>query len=166
MNCKTLLLLLLFVFSGCVEKKSDPSIPDTLTGTIVSVSDGDSFKIRLADGSLQRIRLAFVDCPERGQDFYQKARQFSNQLIYNKEVSIRITDTDRYGRWVVWLYIQDATLNEELLKSGLAWHYIHFSDSENLQRLEDQARKGKIGIWSYPNPVPPWEFRRKKRTNP
>ena len=29
--------------------------------------------------------------------------------------------------------------------------------------LEEEARKARRGLWSMPNPVPPWEFRRQGR---
>ena len=31
----------------------------------------------------------------------------------------------------------------------------------DLARLEKKARTAKVGLWSMPNPVAPWEFRRR-----
>ena len=30
----------------------------------------------------------------------------------------------------------------------------------DLAKLEKEARVAKVGLWSLPNPVPPWEFRK------
>lgn len=43
---------------------------------------------------------------------------------------------------------------------GLAWHYKKYNDDEDLAQFEYTARMNKIGIWSQPNPVAPWDFRR------
>jgi endonuclease YncB( thermonuclease family) len=52
------------------------------------------------------------------------------------------------------------TLNKELLKAGLAWHYKHYDQSKKYSDLEIAARNKKIGIWSIPKAVAPWDFRR------
>ena len=52
---------------------------------------------------------------------------------------------------------------EELLRAGLAWHYKRYSKEEELAVLEDEARANKVGLWTDPHPVPPWEWRRIRR---
>jgi endonuclease YncB( thermonuclease family) len=51
---------------------------------------------------------------------------------------------------------------EALLINGLAWHYRQYSKSNRLAALGRQARDKKVNIWSMPNPVPPWDYRRNK----
>jgi hypothetical protein len=34
---------------------------------------------------------------------------------------------------------------------------------KDLQRLEDEARAARRGLWSISNAIPPWEFRRSRR---
>jgi endonuclease YncB( thermonuclease family) len=136
---------------------------NTIVGEVVGISDGDSFKIKLSDNEVIRVRLAYVDCPERGQDFYQKAKNFSSDQIFKKSVRIEVTDTDRYKRKVGLLYYDDKILNEELLRKGFAWHYTRYSNDAKLQQLEQEARQKKIGIWSIKNQMPPWEFRNQQR---
>jgi len=58
----------------------------------------------------------------------------------------------------------DIDLNKELLKAGLAWHYKQYSRDPELQKLENQARMKKIGLWSEPDSVAPWGWRRQKRS--
>ncbi|PJB13596.1 MAG: nuclease [Flavobacteriales bacterium CG_4_9_14_3_um_filter_40_17] len=167
-------VLLLLLCTSCKED-SNQILPqkfigeNKIVGEVVGISDGDSFKIKLSNGEVIRVRLAFVDCPERGQDFYQKAKNFSSNEIYRKSVKVKVTDTDRYGRTVGVLYYGHKILNEELLKNGFAWHYRQYSKSKRFQSLENQAKAKKIGIWSHSQPTPPWEFRRthiqKRNTN-
>jgi len=43
----------------------------------------------------------------------------------------------------------------------MAWHYKYYSKDEELAKIEQEARKKKIGLWSQPNQVSPWDFSRK-----
>ncbi|MBV5328866.1 MAG: hypothetical protein JZU65_14760, partial [Chlorobium sp.] len=49
-------------------------------GTVVSVTDGDTIKV-LHDGKQEKIRLYGIDAPEKGQDFGQKAGDFTSALL-------------------------------------------------------------------------------------
>jgi endonuclease YncB( thermonuclease family) len=168
---KTHFKFLLLVFLLCLSCKEETvktpietfTNENTLSGMVVGISDGDSFKIKLENNEIIRVRLAYVDCPERGQDFYQKAKNFSSGQIFKKSVRIKTTDTDRYGRTVGLLIYGNKILNEELLRNGFAWHYTYYSKDKKLQQLENQARGKKIGIWSQKSPIPPWEFRRNRK---
>lgn len=52
-----------------------------------------------------------------------------------------------------------------MIRSGYAWHYKAYeSEQPSYERkafaqAEKEARSEKIGIWSEPNPVAPWDFR-------
>jgi hypothetical protein len=63
-------------------------------------------------------------------------------------------------RWVA------AGLEEELVRSGFGWVFTRYgveSFCEQWRRLEEQARKSRLGLWSGPNPMPPWEYRQGKK---
>jgi hypothetical protein len=52
------------------------------------------------------------------------------------------------------------SLNRERVKEGMAWWYRNFAPHDaELARLEAEAREARIGLWSRPNPVPPWGWR-------
>ena len=42
-----------------------------------------------------RVRLAFVDAPERGQAFGQRAKQAKSELVFGKDVKLRPHTIDR-----------------------------------------------------------------------
>ena len=127
-------------------------------GKVVSVTDGDTIKV-LQGGTQVKIRLAAIDCPEKGQPYGQAARKFTADLVAGKIVKVWPTDTDRYGRIVAFVFADGIDLNKELLKAGMAWHYQQYSRDPELAKLEFQARAKKVGLWSEPDPVPPWEYR-------
>jgi endonuclease YncB( thermonuclease family) len=129
-------------------------------GWVVGVSDGDTITILHDDYSQEKIRLFGIDCPEKSQAFGQRAKQFTSSQVYGKVVTIRRMAEDRYGRTVAWVFEGKTNVNAELVKAGYAWHFRKYSNDLELQRLEDEARKSKRGLWVDPNPVPPWEYRR------
>jgi endonuclease YncB( thermonuclease family) len=129
-------------------------------GKVVGVTDGDTIKV-LRDGKQVKIRLAAIDCPEKGQPWGNKAKQFTSQLVLFQTVGVLPLGEDRYGRIVGWVFIEEINLNKALLRAGLAWHYRQYSNNSLLTALEMEAREAKKGLWSETDPVPPWEWRKR-----
>jgi len=134
---------------------------DEFTGRVVGITDGDTIEV-MRDGRAVKIRLFGIDCPESGQDFGSRAKQFTSESVFNKDVRVVVQDTDRYGRLVADIYTQDGKrLNESIVSNGLAWWYVQYAPRDTgLQRREERAKLSRLGLWSDPNPIPPWDFRR------
>jgi len=130
---------------------------------VVGVADGDTITV-LYDGREKKIRLYGVDCPEKRQSFGKRAKQFTSNMVFKKNVHVRPVTSDRYGRTVAWVYADGMCLNEELLRAGMAWHYKKYSSDSKLAELEAEARQRTAGLWSIPCAVPPWDFRHGKKT--
>lgn len=157
---KILFILLLFISCNPPTEKND----ETLKGKVISVADGDTVTI-LADNDEQvRIRLYGIDAPEKGQDFANKSRQFLNDLCYGKTIKVDKKDVDQYNRILGIIYIGDLNINQEMVRNGLAWYYDHYVEDPNLEALEKAAQQQKLNIWSMKNPIPPYEYRKKQRT--
>ena len=77
---------------------------NTITGKVVSISDGDTITVLDSSKTQHKIRLWGIDRPESHQDFGAKAKQFTSDLVFGKTVQVITEDTDRYGRTVgtVW----------------------------------------------------------------
>lgn len=136
----------------------------TIKGKVVAITDGDTFKLLTKDSILIKVRVANIDCPEKKQPYSQKAKQFVSQAIFGKVVKIKELKKDRYQRSVAHVfYANSLNLSEELLKNGLAWHYVKYSKDSTLQALQDKAKKNKIGLWQDPKSIPPWEWRANRR---
>lgn len=136
----------------------------TLTGKVVGIMDGDTFKLLKSDSTTVNVRLANIDCPEKKQPFSEKAKQFTSDAIFGKTVTIKILKTDRYNRYISNVIYNDSlSLCYELVKYGLAWHYLKYSKDETLQTLEDEAKRKKIGLWQEPSPIAPWDWRSSKK---
>ncbi len=133
-----------------------------IIGKVVGVSDGDTITVldELDKGRF-RIRLFGIDCPEKSQDFGQVAKKHLSSLIFGKRVFIRYREIDRYGRVVGKVLLDGMDINLEMLKAGLAWHYKRYDNTPEYAEAEKRAKEKRIGLWQQPNPIPPWNFRRK-----
>ncbi len=129
---------------------------------VIAIKDGDTIEL-LKDGKPLRVRLQGVDCPEKNQDFGTRAREFTSDLVFGKNVGLVVHDIDRYGRTVGEIILPDGrNLNYELVKNGFAWHYTAYSKDAELARLEAEARAEKRGLWTQPSPVAPWDYRKNR----
>lgn len=133
----------------------------TFTAKVVRVSDGDTITVLTDNNQQIRIRLDGIDCPESGQPFGNRARELTAKLVAGKEVRIEKSGEDRYGRTLGYVWIGDKCVNHELLKAGLAWHYKYFNKDPKFAEMENKAKAAKLGLWSEPNPVAPWDWRRR-----
>ena len=152
----SLLLSLLLTF---------PCLSWAWSGKVVGVADGDTITV-LRDKEQVRIRLYGIDTPEKGQAFGKKAKQFTSRMVFGKVVEVHQMDTDRYGRTVALVSVDKQLLNKELVKAGLAWVYDRYCSEpicESWRNFQLRAKIDKRGLWADSNPIPPWEFRRKKR---
>jgi endonuclease YncB( thermonuclease family) len=129
-------------------------------GKVVGVSDGDTITV-MHDGKGEKFRLCGVDAPEKDQDFGLEAEKFTSNMVLGKIVNVKPIDQDRYG--VVGIVIYDrVNLNVELIRSGHAWVYDKYCTRPECKAwdfIEAKAKDEKNGLWSMPNPVPPWEHR-------
>jgi micrococcal nuclease len=150
---KSFAFILLFALSGI----------ETYTAKVIKITDGDTIVVLNRDKQQIKIRLEGIDCPESHQEYGEKARQATAGLCFGREVEIRKSGTDRYGRTLAFIYVGDVCVNKQLIIQGMAWHYKKYNHDPELARLEDQARMRKVGLWSQSYPVAPWDWRHQEK---
>lgn len=140
------------------------ALADTFTGKVVSVVDGDTLNVMTGD-SKERVILYGIDCPELAQPFGEEARKFTDDRCFKKNVTIDEKGHDSRGRLIAVVTLSDGTqLNQELVKQGLAWWSDKYApEDQTLQSLHKEAKSARRGLWSAPNPIPPWIFRNGQR---
>lgn len=142
---------------------------DSYSGRVVGVADGDTVTVLVNEHDQYKVRVAWIDAPEKKQAFGQKAKAMMSDLVYGKDVVVEWSKRDRYGRTigVVMVDGQDAGLT--LLRAGLAWHYKQYrkeqspADRERYSAAEVAARAERAGLWADDEPTPPWEWRHNRR---
>jgi endonuclease YncB( thermonuclease family) len=133
-------------------------------GEVVGVLDGDTIEV-LHSTSAERIPPRGIDCPEKGQAFGNRAKQAASALVFGKDVILQTHGKDKYGRTLGDVFLLDGThVNHTLVKNGWWWWYRKYAPrNRELERLEKHAREAKQGLWVDPQPVPPWEWRKRSR---
>lgn len=142
---------------------------ETLSGRVVRVSDGDTIVVLDTSNIQHKIRLQGIDAPERGQAFGTKSKDHLASLIEGGTITVDYNKRDRYQRIVGKVLLDDADMNLEQVKAGMAWHYKKYQGEQSsddriaYSDAELDARRGKLGLWVDQTPVPPWEYRQTKR---
>ena len=126
---------------------------------VIGIKDGDTILVLDQNNNQTTLRLAEVDCPEKGQPFGKNAKQFTSDLIYGKRIQYYKINSDQYGRIIAKVYYDNKYLSEEIIKSGFGWWYFKYSNNKKLGLLETKAKMLKRGLWSDHNPISPWTFR-------
>ncbi|MFN8297265.1 MAG: thermonuclease family protein [Chitinophagales bacterium] len=158
---------LLIYFSSCAPNVKSSEVENTqqkTIGYVIGIIDGDTYDLLLEDKTTIRIRMDGIDAPEKGMPFYKVSKKFLSELCFNKNIIYDQTAQDAHSRIVAKTYLEDGReCGEELIKAGLAWHFKKYSTEKKLADLEIEARDKKIGIWSDPRPIAPWEIRKLHR---
>jgi len=151
------LALLLFLYTSL------PGAAEILEGRVVGVHDGDTVTLLMAGNQQVKIRLAQIDAPESDQAFGQRSKQSLSDMVFNKNIRVEKDTIDKYGRTVGTIFVDGLDANREQIKRGMAWAYRQYLHDQSLLQVEDEARRAKAGLWSDPNPMPPWEYRHGKK---
>jgi micrococcal nuclease len=153
-----------------ISLSSSPAIAQTLEGSIVSVGDGDTIRVKTTDKTLS-VRLACIDAPEMAQRPYgaAAASRLKQLLPIGLPVSLKIGGKDVHGRTVAKVFTRSDSINLSLVQDGLAAVYPQYLKEcpelrDRLLAAEAQAKQKRLGLWATANPVMPWEFRRSHTT--
>lgn len=155
-----LLPLIILLIGGI----SLPAMAASMTGKVLYVSDGDTLLIRMEDGRKEWVRLAGIDAPEKDQPGWLEAKEYLLQRIAKNAVMVDSVGRDQYDRLIGVVTIGSDNLNDEQVRAGHAWVYRRYTESPALLQYEKQARVNRSGLWSEPDPVEPWKWRRQRRS--
>ena len=119
---------------------------------VTQVIDGDTITI---EGGY-RVRYIGIDTPEtypKIEDFGVEAWQANRQLVEGKVVRLErdVSETDKYGRLLRYVYVDDIFVNAELVTQGLAQAKAYPPDIKYqgyLEELETAARQASRGMWA------------------
>lgn len=152
------------LWPGMLLSRSPRPLPAPWRGRVVRILDGDTLEV-LRQKQAVRIRLYGIDCPEKRQPYGTRAKQFTADLAFGKDVTVQERSRDRYERAVAEILLPDGhSLNRELVRAGLAWWYRKYAPHESgLAELEEQARDQRRGLWADDDPTPPWLWRHARR---
>ena len=128
----------------------------TMRGTVTSVADGDTVRVRLLGGRVERVRLIGIDAPERAECFSRKATAAARGLALDEQVTLRgdaTQDTrDTYGRLLAYVWLPGGRdLGAQLLARGAAKVFVFerpFRRLSAYREAESRGRRVAPSIWT------------------
>jgi micrococcal nuclease len=119
------------------------------------VVDGDTIVLE----SGERVRYIGIDTPETvhpskpEECFGAEATKKNTELVEGKRVLLvqDVSDTDRYGRLLRYVYVQDVFVNNRLVEEGYAYASSYPPDvdkQEQLRKSQEEARRTERGLWA------------------
>ena len=118
---------------------------------VARVLDGDT--IELLDG--RKVRYIGINSPEPTKNtcFGKESTNKNKELVEGKMVRLEkdISDTDKYGRLLRYVYVEDLLINDVLVREGYAKISTYPPDvkfQEQFKESERQARENLKGFWS------------------
>jgi endonuclease YncB( thermonuclease family) len=152
-----------------------PSETQSLRCEVVkdSIYDGDTFRVK-CDGREQKIRLCGIDAPEVKQPLGIESRNYLRSLLGQAKGQIIVIemDRDRYDRSVAEVLLDspsgEQSVQEEMLKAGMAYHYKQYSGNCHNRDVFDSAeaigRSQQRGVWQLQGGGQrPWDYRKSNR---
>ena len=140
------------------------------------VQDGDTATFKGGNGSVN-CRIETIEAPETahpkygkpvGQAYGEESKRTLQDLVANKEVTVRVIreDRDRNGvqrgnRNICQIEVEGKDVGQEMIRAGAAWAYRQFGQpiDSTAGALENSARKAKTGLFADPNAIYPGNFK-------
>lgn len=138
-------------------------VAETITGKVISVTDGDTIKILDEKNKVYKIRLIDIDAPEKKQAFGNKSKENLSKYIAGENVRVEYYKLDRYKRILETVYFKDKDINKQQIIDGYAWVYKKYSKNNEYINQERISKNHKRGLWKDEKPIEPWEYRKMKK---
>ncbi len=128
--------------------------------TLVSTTDGDTIRV-MYNGVNEPVRYLLIDTPETNhprlgkQPFGDEAKELNRSLVNSGALTIEFDvgeKRDKYGRLLAYVYVDGKSVQEILLRAGLARvAYVYPPNTRHLtpyEKAQREAKSKKLGIWS------------------
>jgi micrococcal nuclease len=154
------IVLALVTATGC-GRDAPAAVPKGATAVVERVVDGDTIRVRTADGRRERVRLIGIDTPETKdprrpvQCFGKEASAYTARLLppgtpvrLERDVELR----DRYDRLLAYVYrARDGTfVNAALARDGYARPLTippNVAQADEFVAAAAEARDAGRGLW-------------------
>lgn len=125
-----------------------------MPAVVTTVIDGDTIEIQ---GGFT-VRYIGIDTPEvkspqqKNECFSKESSEKNKELVMGKQVRLEkdVSETDKYGRLLRYVYVGDVFINKELVRLGYANARSYPPDikyQKELRETEKEARSKKLGLW-------------------
>lgn len=148
---------------------SDEQLPptevvlDETSFFVERVIDGDTVVLRDLTNTTQRVRLVGIDTPETvhptkpvacfGKEASTALREKIEKQVVTLETDVSQGETDRYGRTLGYVFLEDGTfVNEWLIMNGYAYEYTYdkanpYQYQSAFINAQQRAQEAQVGLW-------------------
>lgn len=128
---------------------------------LIQVIDGDTIRVRMADGSEEKVRYIGIDAPEiahpdsAGEYLGDEATARNAELLALGPLRLQtdVDERDDFGRLLAYVWAGGVFVNEMMVADGYARarnYPPNLTRQEDLWYAHDAAREAGIGIWGEP----------------
>ncbi|MFQ6001587.1 MAG: thermonuclease family protein, partial [Anaerolineae bacterium] len=135
-----------------VPALSPTPMPGRIQARVVKVIDGDTIEVE-TEGQVFKVRYNGIDTPEVGQPCADEATAKNIELVSGQRVTLvkDVSEVDKYGRLVRYVYAGDLFVNAEMVRQGYAVTFTYPPDvahADEFMILEAEARQAGRGCWA------------------
>ncbi len=131
--------------------------PTAPTALVTGIIDGDTVRVRIG-GTEHTVRYIGIDAPETAgsptgaEPFGEEASLKNRDLVLGKTVHLEqdVSNTDRYGRLLRYVWVDGTLVNAELAREGLVRVYDYPPDlarQQEMEQAQQEARTNCRGLW-------------------
>lgn len=133
---------------------------DQIPVTLVSTTDGDTIRV-MYKGVDEPVRYLLIDTPETShprlgkQPFGPEAKERNRALVNSGKLTLEFDigeKRDKYGRLLAYVYVDGKSVQETLIREGLARvAYVYPPNTRHLNPYEEaqkEAQSKKAGFWA------------------
>lgn len=142
------------------KKTNTAGTTEQIPVEFIRVKDGDTIVVQY-ENQEHTVRYLLTDTPEsvhpskQPEPFGKEASTRNEELLQSGRLTIEFDvgeRFDKYGRLLAYVYVDGESVNEKLIREGLARvAYVHPPNTRHLDRFtqaEELAKREKLGIWS------------------
>lgn len=109
------------------------------------VLDGDT----IVAGGI-RIRLLYIDAPELSQKHVGiLSKEYLKKLLLHKKITLKKRGKDIYKRTLAEVYLEGEFINKKMIEEGYAVLYAREKGEREFFRLQEIAKRKRLGIYKY-----------------
>lgn len=137
------IVLSVYALLGCIEEDTykSTSAQKTVLNKVVHIVDGDTIDV-IINAKKERVRLLYINTPERGQEGYEEANEAMRDLVMGKMVRLESEGRDRgrYDRLLRHVFLDGELINVKMIELGHTQYWTKYGKSNKYHQEYSQHK--------------------------
>jgi micrococcal nuclease len=158
--CVLVLVIYFVAYKGGVKSLRSVTVDQEVAYPVARIVDGDTFKVRVEEKEVT-VRMLGINTPEtvdprkQAECYGKESSNKLKSLLEGRKVTLKLNPrreaTDKFGRYLVYVYRDDGLfINESLIRGGFAREYTYdsaYTEQMNFRTIENVAQQANAGLW-------------------